>query len=481
MNAKIDNFSEISKLLSVKSKMSSDILSLFTKFGLGHILNRLSLEKHDGISAVQLILSLCLFRINGETIHSIYKKKFYGLLEAGKNCYYRMMIREAMNWRRLMNETVVRFECLLRKNGIKTEDKNSCVIIDDTTIEKTGKTLEHISKVFDHVKMKCVLGYKLLLCMYFDGKSSLPFDFSLHEEIGKEGNSGLSKKELKNRYSKKRRKSAPGYEREQECNMTKKDCAVKMIQRMWSCGLRPHYALADSWFANEKFISSIREIGNGALHYIGLAKMDNTKYQVQGKKHRVEELIALYTRQIKTCRKYKCQYIMLKGKLGELPVRIYLIKYGRNTRWNIMLSTDVSMPFVRAFELYQIRWNIEVVNKETKKYLGLGSYIGRDLDGQIADATLCYITYIVMSLEKRVSEYDTMGQLFGAMEEEVMSLTLWRRVLRCLERVLDVLGDRLGYSIDELAQVLIDDSETREDYMVMADALMNRQLSKHAA
>lgn len=113
MNAKIDNLSEISKLLSVKSKMSCDILSLFTKFGLGHMLNRLSLEKHDGISAVQLILSLCLFRINGETIHSIYKKKFYGLLETGKNCYYRMMIREAMNWRRLMNETVVRFECLL--------------------------------------------------------------------------------------------------------------------------------------------------------------------------------------------------------------------------------------------------------------------------------------------------------------------------------------------------------------------------------
>ena len=62
MNAKLGNLSEISKLLSVKSKMSGDILSLFSKFGLGHLLCRLSLEKHDGISAVQLILSLCLFR-----------------------------------------------------------------------------------------------------------------------------------------------------------------------------------------------------------------------------------------------------------------------------------------------------------------------------------------------------------------------------------------------------------------------------------
>ena len=50
--------------------MGSDILSLFSKFGLGRLLCRLTLEKHDGISDVQLIIS----RINGETIHSIYKK-----------------------------------------------------------------------------------------------------------------------------------------------------------------------------------------------------------------------------------------------------------------------------------------------------------------------------------------------------------------------------------------------------------------------
>lgn len=159
MNVRLGNFSEISKLLSVKSKMSGDILSLSSKFGLGYLLCRLSLEKHDGISAVQLILSLCLFRINGETIHSIYKKNFYHLLETGKNCYYRMMVRQTMDWRRLLNYTVLRFESLLRKNGVKTESEDSCVIFDDTTLEKTGRKLEHITKVFDHVKMNYVLGY----------------------------------------------------------------------------------------------------------------------------------------------------------------------------------------------------------------------------------------------------------------------------------------------------------------------------------
>ena len=72
MNAKLGNFSEISKLLSVKSKMSTDILHLFSKFGLGHLPCRLSLEKHDGISAVQLILSFSLSFPNQRRDHTLY-------------------------------------------------------------------------------------------------------------------------------------------------------------------------------------------------------------------------------------------------------------------------------------------------------------------------------------------------------------------------------------------------------------------------
>lgn len=105
-----------------------------------------------------------------------------------------MMVRQAMDWRRLLNYTVLRFESLLRKNGIKTESEDSCVIFDDTTLGKTGWKLEHITKVFDHVKMNYVLGYKLLLCMFFDGKSSLPFDFSIHEKLGDRGDGGAGKK-----------------------------------------------------------------------------------------------------------------------------------------------------------------------------------------------------------------------------------------------------------------------------------------------
>ena len=77
MEAKIEKISELSKLLSVKSRMSDDLFHLFGKFGIGHLLSRLSLEKHDGVSASELILSLCLFRIVGESIHRICKHPMF--------------------------------------------------------------------------------------------------------------------------------------------------------------------------------------------------------------------------------------------------------------------------------------------------------------------------------------------------------------------------------------------------------------------
>ena len=127
--------------------------------------------------------------------------------------------------------------------------------------------------------------------------------------------------------------------------------------------------------------------------------MGNIKYSVNGKLHNAMELIALYEGNSQFC---------------------------RNQRWNVLLSTDLSMSFVRAFEVYQIRWNIEVLNKECKQYLGLGACAGRNFDEQTADCTLSFLTFITMALEKRFSEYETMGELFENMEEDLMALTLWK-------------------------------------------------------
>ena len=191
MEAKIEKISELSKLLSVKTRMSDDLFHLFGKFGIGHLLSRLSLEKQDGVSASELILSLCLFRIVGESIHSICKHKIYELSNHGKNCFYRMMIRPQMDWRRLMNtlHCVICAYCVSMAKFLNQIPLHVS-FIDDTVLEKSGVRMEGISRVFDHMKGRCVLGYKLLLCAFFDGKTTIPFDFHYIKKRGSKATTG---------------------------------------------------------------------------------------------------------------------------------------------------------------------------------------------------------------------------------------------------------------------------------------------------
>ncbi len=79
------------------------------------------------------------------------RNKIYELSNHGKNCFYRMMIRPQMDWRRLMNHFALRYMCLLRKYGETPQsDITTCFIIDDTVLEKSGVRMEGISRVFDH-------------------------------------------------------------------------------------------------------------------------------------------------------------------------------------------------------------------------------------------------------------------------------------------------------------------------------------------
>ena len=96
MEAKIEKRSELSKLLGVKNRMSDYLFYLFGRFGIGHLLSRLSLERQDGVCASELILSLYLFRIVGESIHRICKAFSY-VLSCSKNlslgyCIFQLFI-----------------------------------------------------------------------------------------------------------------------------------------------------------------------------------------------------------------------------------------------------------------------------------------------------------------------------------------------------------------------------------------------------
>lgn len=474
MIAKLGNFSELSKLGSVKSRIGGDIFALFGMFRLSQTLRHLDLEKQCGHSASELIQALCLFKVLGETVGSMWHHKFYDLLQVGKNCFYRMLTRSAMDWRRLLAAMVIHFLAILRSRKVDFYNGVTCFILDDTTAEKTTKKAERVSRVFDHVVCKCVLGYKVQILCVSDGVTTIPVDFSIHREKGEKGDYGLTQKERRKQFRKKRDADSPAAGRLKETDMNKLDVALEMIARAWKLRIRPAYVLADSWYLSEKLLRGVQEIGNGALHFLGMAKMGSTKYRVEGRLLDAASLIARYERtRHHECREYHCWYITLNGEYSKtgIPVRIFLVKYGHNRTWNILVTTDMGMSFTKAFETYQMRWSIEVLIKDCRQNLGFCRCQSNDFDAQVADVTITFLTYIVAALDLRFSEYETMGQLFDSLEEELTKLTLWRTILNCIEKILGNLLERCGINLDDIIANILRDAEAAGEILYMAKAM----------
>jgi hypothetical protein len=277
------------------------------------------------------------------------------------NTFYRLMNNPKMNWRKLLMGFAKQFAKDVKAKGDLTSG-TTCFVIDDTDIEKTGKTFEFISRVFSHVTKLYPLGFKMLLLGFWDGKTLIATDYSLHREKGKKKTFGLSKKESKSQFSKKRDHKLPGYKRVQELDVKKGVVAVSMIKRAVKNGFIASYVLMDSWFVNDYMIKSVRDIKNGAMHLLGMCKLDRRKYLFDKKELNVHQLITKNERKrSKYSHKYKSTYISLGVDYKGAKLRLFLIRYNNAKNWTVLLTTDLTMSFIKAIEIYQIRWTIEVL------------------------------------------------------------------------------------------------------------------------
>ena len=304
-----------------------------------------------------------------------------------------------------------------------------CMIVDDTLLEKTGRGIEKISRVCDHVTQKYVLGFKLLLMGYWDGVSFIPVDYSIHRERGnnKEKPFGLKKKEFNKQHRTKRIKGTCAYERAEEADMSKIDCAIKIFKRMIAQGFEVDYVLMDSWFTCEAFINAVLSVKNQTVHLIGMYKIVKTKFLYQGDMYTYKQIQNLAGK-AKRCRKlgfyYKEAEVVFKGK----SIKLFFSKQGKNGKWKVFLCTDTKLSFISMIEVYQTRWTIEVFFKESKQLLGLGKCQSNDFDAQIADATITMILHILLTLKYRVENYESMTGLFSEIKEAAIRQRLNQRL-----------------------------------------------------
>lgn len=454
--------------MTSSEKMADRFLQWLHFFQFRSVYKTLDKVKEKGFNPSDLLKVLVLLPFTGRsTIASFLDSRYFGLSIASKDSYYRLKRSQEIDWEDCHFGFVKRFVKIVEKNKSSSESSSveqpTCLAVDDSVLQKVGKTIEGVGKLWDHVNQRYVLGYRLLLLGYFDGKSFLPVNFTLHREKGKKANKpyGLTKEEYNAQFGQNRGAESITGRRKAAMDVDKISTAVHMIRK--ACrSLRVEYLLMDSWFTCEKMLLLAKEL---KVNLIGMMKMGNAKYVYKGEEYSAKALLSRLESQRKRCRKLNAHYILVDVIYKGHPVRLYFSRFGKQASWQLILSTDLNIGYVKTMEIYQIRWSIEVFFKEAKQLLNLGKCQAEDLAAQFCDITVVMIQYILLTLRKRFGAYETKGALFREAEEKLVTLTLdqrlWGLFLEIVKFIVAVLKLQIQ-DIDLFIQDLVNNKELKK-------------------
>ena len=480
----IKNLDEIKALFTVEAKGAETILDVCERFFISTVTRRFDTLKKQGYYPSDILKVLLYLPFLGvATIRGLYQSGCAHTSEAEKDVYYRLKNNSEVDWRTLLFAFAKRFRKLTEQRGsddTAESETTRCLIVDDTTYSKTGMRLEFIGKVYDHVYKRWILGFKSLVLAYWDGKSILPLDFSLHHEKGKNQKRpyGLTRTQLKKRYRKRRTQKTAGATRSTELSANKLKHALKMIKRAVKHGFMADYVLADCWFISQSFIASIREIKQGAIHVLGTCRMDKRKYLFEGTEYTAKELLNKFKGHKRRSRKVRALYVELLLQYKGLPVKLFFIRYAGQKSWKLLLTTDLNLTFNQAIEIYSHRWTIEVMFKEAKQYLNLGKSQANDFDSQIADTTISMMQYILLTLHKRFQAYESLGELFRANKQYFLEVTLAKRLWGFFLQVLQEITALFEIDFEQLMAKIFNEKELEQKIFRVIHAL--GQTSHHA-
>ena len=480
-NKDINKISELKNGFTPRWLEPDFILSSLTCFSFSSACKSLNPLKRRGYS-FEVIFS-CLITLPFLGVHSVNAfadNVLINHIKARKDVFYRLKNSPNICWRLILWMFSMKFIKLVKKQTTSMVDAPRCLIFDDSMLEKTGRYIENVSRMFDHVSKRFLLGFKLLTMGYWDGTSFVPLDFSLHREKGSNQSKpfGLKKKEYKKQYRKKRENGAFNDIRAKEADISKIESALKMFWYAISQGLNVDYVLMDSWFTCGAFIKAVKSVKKQTVHLIGMYKTPKTKFDYM-ENMLTHSQIRNKLGKAKRCRKLKLYYKEAMVRYNDVEIKMFFSRKGTNGKWRVFVTTDTQLTFIRMIEIYQIRWTIEVFFKESKQLLGLGKCQSNDFDAQIADITITMIQHILLTLKYRFDTYESKGVLFDQVKENIIQYRLDERIWGLfieLIRLLQILFDEMD-EMEMLEKIMRDERA----YQLISKLIPNDQIEKHAA
>lgn len=439
----IKNLSELKSTFVLTHKKSEFFTKYIEILKIGKYHAILSSAKQKGISSLSLIRALISFPfIDQKSVFSFTNSYCSEYLGFGKDAYYRLKNNLNINWRGFLMGVVKQALKTIKDREIASDTnptRKTAFVFDDSPIMKTGLSIEGVSRVWNHVINRSILGYQLLVMGIYNGTIFIPINFSLHREKGRNTKKpfGLKPKHYKAQYKKDRSKNSSGLERKKELDISKVSSVIKMIKYAVKSGITADYVLTDSWFTCWNLVET--SINNG-LGFIGMFSKVKTLFTYNNKKLTYKEIRHVNRSKIKRNKRFNLYYIRTVVDWKGEKIVLYFTRKGKRGNWKTILSTDLSLNFTETIEIYQIRWSIEVFFKESKQLLGLGKSQSNDFDAQIADTTINLIQYTFLAVQNSIEKYESLGKLFKNTKEDIIEARLQDRLIALLIAVIEIIS-----------------------------------------
>ncbi|MCP3873786.1 MAG: transposase [Desulfobacteraceae bacterium] len=396
----------------------------FNQFKIATFLHRCGVRKRHGHSVRSLIMAIF-------TLPFVGKNFFRGIaindsLSFGKDAAYDVLKGCNSNWRKLLLGIGIKLYSFF--NRLTDEERESVLIVDDSPYDRSrSKSVELLSRVWDHSSGRFIKGFRMLTICWSDGVSCLPLDFSLLS-------SANAKKRLcENRKSMDKRCCA--WQRRQEATIKAPDNLEAMVKRILAAGVQARYLLMDSWFAMPATITALSKY----IDVIGMVKKTpKIHYEYNG--HRMD-LKSIYRQLKKRPGRAKILANAMVTIKGGLPARLVFVRDRRKKDWLALISTNLELSNEDIVRIYGKRWDIEVFFKMAKQHLKLAKEIQcRDYDALVAHTSIVFMRYMFLAYEDRLkTDNRTFGELFYACCDEVSDISF----VESLYRIMTLAGNRL--------------------------------------
>lgn len=475
-------------LYELKPLLEKDDKKTYTLYQLYDFFRSKKLDTvFNGLKTKGISFSIVFYQLIEMTILHFSVNQYSQRSKSGmgmKDTFYRLKNDSGIDWRKIIYILANRLLFLIKANQDIPNSKPSCLIADDTTISKRGKSMEGIGKVFDHKDHSYKLGFKGLFLSFCDGKSFLPLDFSMHSEKGKHSERpfGMTVSEIRKQHSIKRDPSAPGATRKQELTVSKTAKLMEMIKGAWKHGIRADYLLVDSWFVDEALI---RFVLKSKMFLLGMCKMDKRLYLHQDKQSNARQLLEHCKRtKAKRSRTIKARYYEVLVTYKGIQIKLFFSKFNNQKDWSLLITDNYKLSFEKAVEIYQIRWSTEVFFKEAKQYFHLGKCSSGNFDAQIADVSIIVCAYLMFTLRRRFQAYEGLGKIFIDVQHEIIELTLWERIWGVFVELQMSILKTYGLNVDELLSDAIVDESVMKFLILLLEGqseIINTNKIKNAA